>query len=134
MQEKKLTRAKIVIDALRGHYGLNIGAFAKMLGVGGSTVSTWALRDSLDEDLVFRKCDGVNYNFLLTGEGPMFTKDTAEYRKQLSNGLTKADEEDDIDYLREAAIQKLNKLTRVELARWVYELEKEEADREGPPQ
>lgn len=78
MQEKKLTRAKIVIEALRKHYGLSVGGFAEMLGVGGSTVSTWASRDSLDEDLVFRKCEGVCYDFLTTGKGAMFDRDLRE--------------------------------------------------------
>lgn len=74
MQEKKLTKSKIVIEALRKHYGLKIGEFADMLGVGASTVSTWAARDSLDVDLVFRKCEGVNFSFLESGEGEMFAK------------------------------------------------------------
>ena len=72
MQEKKVTRAKIVIDALRNHYGMKVGEFAGKLGVKASTVSTWANRDSLDEDLVFRKCEGVSFNFLKTGTGPIF--------------------------------------------------------------
>ena len=73
MQEKKLTRSKKVIDALRKHYGdLKVGEFAAMLGIGASTVSTWANRDSLDMDLVFRKCKGVSYSFLETAEGEMF--------------------------------------------------------------
>ena len=74
MQDKKFTRAKIVIDALRKHYGKKVGEFAAMLGVSDSTVSSWAARDSLDEDLIFRKCEGVNYDFLVTGEGEMFRK------------------------------------------------------------
>lgn len=74
MQDKKLTRAKKVIDALRNHYGDKVGEFAKRLGVAASTVSTWANRDSLDEDLIFRKCEGVNFDFLTTGEGEMFTQ------------------------------------------------------------
>jgi len=77
MQEKKLTRAKKVIEALRNHYGEKVGEFAARLGVGASTVSTWANRDSLDEDLIFRKCEGVKYEFLLTGEGPMFDTEAA---------------------------------------------------------
>jgi len=74
MQEKKLTRSKKVIEALRKHYGMKVGEFASMLGVGASTVSTWSLRDSLDEDLLFRKCNGVSFDFLQTGEGEMFAE------------------------------------------------------------
>lgn len=78
MQEKKLTRAKKVIEALRKHYGLKVGEFADKLGVGASTVSTWANRDSLDNDLVFRICEGVSYSFLLTGEGEPFPQSKPE--------------------------------------------------------
>lgn len=85
MQDKKLTVAKKVIDALRNHYGENVSQFAKRLGVGASTVSTWASRNSLDADLVFRKCDGVNYDFLVTGEGEMFvTPITGTSKERLS--------------------------------------------------
>lgn len=78
MQEKKLTRAKKVIEALRKHYGLKVGEFADKLGVGASTVSTWANRDSLDNDLVFRICEGVSFDFLLTGEGEPFPQPKPE--------------------------------------------------------
>ena len=73
MQDKKVTRAKIVIDALRNHYGMKVGEFAEKLGVKASTVSTWANRDSIDEDLVFRKCEGVLFDFLKTGTDPIFS-------------------------------------------------------------
>jgi hypothetical protein len=75
MQDKKVTRAKKVIDALRGHYGEKVGEFAERLGVAPSTVSTWSNRDVLDEDLIFRKCKGVSFSFLQTGDGPMFIDD-----------------------------------------------------------
>jgi transcriptional regulator with XRE-family HTH domain len=81
MQDKKLTRAKIVIEALRQHYGEKVGEFAERLGVAPSTVSTWANRDSLDEDLIFRKCKGVRFEFLQTGEGEMFDNKFKEFSK-----------------------------------------------------
>lgn len=84
---KKRTRSKIVTEALRKHYGLSIGEFAEKLGVGASTVSSWSARDSLDEDLVFRKCEGVSFEFLTTGEGPMFVSDTDSYRIQIGKGM-----------------------------------------------
>lgn len=78
MQEKKFTRAKKVIEALRNHYGEKVGEFANRLGVAASTVSTWANRDTLDEDLIFRKCEGVRFEFLQTGEGEMFEPPVAK--------------------------------------------------------
>ena len=87
MQENntnKLTRSKIVIDSLRDYYGEKVGEFAKRLGVAGSTVSTWANRDSLDEDLIYRKCKGVRYDFLTTGKGDLFDKDQAHPPDQIT--------------------------------------------------
>ena len=112
MQEKKITRAKKVIDALRKHYGLKVGEFAEMLGVGGSTVSTWAMRDSLDEDLIYRKCEGVNFKFLETGEGEMFQNPISVSEQHLSYG----------DPLRQELEKELDKLNRAELAKLLHQL------------
>lgn len=79
MQEKIVTRAKFVIDALRSHYGEKVGEFAARLEVAPSTVSTWANRDTLDEDLIFRKCEGVSYEFLKTGKGEMFREQPRQF-------------------------------------------------------
>lgn len=62
-------------------------AFAKMLGVSPSTVSSWIARDSFDYDLIFAKCENVSPEWLLTGKGDMLKpeRDTDEIpRHQLS--------------------------------------------------
>lgn len=73
MQEKNISRAKIVLNALKKNYGLKTyGQLADMLGVKQNTLSSWINRDSLDENLIYRRCDGVSYNFLVSGEGEAF--------------------------------------------------------------
>jgi len=73
MQEKTITRAKIILDGLRKYYEIRTyGDLAKFLGVKQNTLSSWISRDSIDEDLIYRKCDGISYEWLKTGEGEMF--------------------------------------------------------------
>ncbi len=72
MQEKNSTRAKIVLDGLRKHYRLRTyGQLAQFLDVKQNTLSSWIKRDSLDENLIYRKCIGLRYEWLETGEGDM---------------------------------------------------------------
>lgn len=80
MQEKKFTRAKIVLDALRHHYGFKTyGQLAAFLEVKQNTLSSWIGRDSLDEDLIYRKCDGINYDWLKTAKGEMWRDEQKAY-------------------------------------------------------
>lgn len=93
MQEKKITRAKIVLEKLREFYGFKtFGKLANFLGVKQNTLSSWISRDSLDEDLIFRKCEGISYDWIRTGEGEMLlpsVKDGLEaYTKDQSYSLS----------------------------------------------
>lgn len=45
--------------------------FARFLGVAPSTISSWLARDTFDSELLFAKCEMINPNWLLTGEGSM---------------------------------------------------------------
>ncbi len=45
--------------------------FAKFLGVRRSTVCNWKVRNSIDYELLFSKCKGINLNWLIWGEGPI---------------------------------------------------------------
>ncbi|NPV35104.1 MAG: hypothetical protein HPY80_00390 [Bacteroidales bacterium] len=44
---------------------------AKILGIKPNTISTWRNRNSIDWNLIFAKCENINLNWLLTGEGSM---------------------------------------------------------------
>ena len=44
---------------------------ADMLGISKSTLSNWRARNSLDYTILFSKCEHINYNWLITGEGEM---------------------------------------------------------------
>lgn len=48
---------------------------ANYLGISKSTLSNWYSRNSIDYDLLFSKCEQINSNWLLTGEGDVFKND-----------------------------------------------------------
>lgn len=47
------------------------GKFAKKLGIAPTTLSSWKARNTIDYDLLFAKCEGINTEWLLSGVGPM---------------------------------------------------------------
>ena len=46
-------------------------ALATFLNIKPNIISMWKIRQSLDWDLIFTKCDDINPGWLLTGEGSM---------------------------------------------------------------
>ncbi len=44
---------------------------SNFLGISKSTLSNWRVRNSVDYDLLFSKCEDLNLNWLLTGRGEM---------------------------------------------------------------
>lgn len=60
-----LDRAKVALNATSDMQ------LADLLGISKSTLSNWRARNSLDYTILFSKCEHVNYNWLITGEGDM---------------------------------------------------------------
>ncbi len=44
---------------------------AKILGIKQPTISSWRKRNTIDYELIFTKCNNINFDWLLTGEGKM---------------------------------------------------------------
>ena len=60
-----LDRAKVALNATSDMQ------LADLLGISKSTLSNWRARNSLDYTILFSKCEHINYNWLITGEGDM---------------------------------------------------------------
>lgn len=62
----------LIINELKNYLNIKTDSeFAKFLGLKQNTISSWKSRNSLDYDLIISKCDQINANWLLTGEGEM---------------------------------------------------------------
>lgn len=67
-------KKKDIVVALVEKYANGKNAqFAKLLGVSPQTISAWISRNTLDYDLIYTKCVGISPQWLLTGEGEMFS-------------------------------------------------------------
>lgn len=57
----------------------NKSQFAKRLGVTPQGVSTWIARNTFDSELIFAKCENIDAEWLLTGEGSMLRPVKEQY-------------------------------------------------------
>lgn len=57
----------IILDKIKEHYNLkNNAELAKKLGIKANTISNWYKRNSIDYDIVFTKCEDMDFNLLLS--------------------------------------------------------------------
>ena len=57
-----------VLDRIKEHYALKGNTeLARFLGVAPNTVTNWYSRNSFDLDIIYTKCEGVDLNWLFTG-------------------------------------------------------------------
>ena len=74
----RIMNKKDIVLSLVNHFADgNKTLFANKLGVKPQTISTWISRDTLDIDKIFANCDGLNAEWLLTGDGNMLKTDSA---------------------------------------------------------
>ncbi len=67
---------KKILQRVKEAYGFHTDlALAEFLGVSQPTVANWKKRDSIDLKLIITKCEELNQNWLLNGEGPVFKKE-----------------------------------------------------------
>ena len=61
-----------IINTLSKHYcNGNDAEFARMLGIKPQVLSNWKARDTIDYEVIYTKCVGINPEWLLTGVGEM---------------------------------------------------------------
>ncbi len=57
-----------VLDRIKEHYSLRGNAdLARFLGVAPNTITNWYNRLTFDIDAIYTKCEGIDFNWLLTG-------------------------------------------------------------------
>ncbi|HAY3505753.1 S24 family peptidase [Elizabethkingia anophelis] len=62
----------LILNDIKSHLGFKTDSdFADFLGIKQNTLSNWKSRNTMDYELIITKCDKINANWLLTGEGEM---------------------------------------------------------------
>jgi transcriptional regulator with XRE-family HTH domain len=65
-------KINLIIERLLLYFNVETNtALAQKLGVSASTLSNWKNRNTIDYELIFTKCEGVNFNWLFLGSGEM---------------------------------------------------------------
>lgn len=63
----------LILKELIEHYSEGKNAdFAQKLGVKPQTISSWMARNTFDIELIYAKCENLDANWLLSGEGSMY--------------------------------------------------------------
>lgn len=61
-----------ILNRVISYYNLkNKTGLANFLGVSPQTISNWYSRNSVDYDLIFEKCAGLDFNWLISGSSPV---------------------------------------------------------------
>jgi hypothetical protein len=62
----------LIINRLKTYFQVDTSnKLAAKLGVKPSTLTNWKVRNSIDWILIFTKCESINLNWLVYGEGDM---------------------------------------------------------------
>ena len=76
----------LIIKEIMKVYGFDKkGDFADFLGINQQVLSNWIKRNTFDIDLIFTKCDKINADYLLTGNGEMLKKAVNYEAKEFYN-------------------------------------------------
>lgn len=108
---------------------------SKLLDIAPSTISTWKVRNSIDFDIIFAKCENINFNFLIYGHGKPFIncEDNIEEAAKLILSENYHDELENLKILTEKnERQFMNLSNEMKLLREKLNLIGGEADPEDP--
>jgi hypothetical protein len=67
----------LILKEIKKHYNFKTdGEFADFLGIKQNTLSNWSSRNSIDYDRIISKCEDIDGNWLLTGQGSMLKSES----------------------------------------------------------
>ena len=64
-----MDKKQMILDLIDYYSNGSKTLFSKKLGVTPQTISSWISRNTFDKELIFAKCENINAEWLLTGEG-----------------------------------------------------------------
>lgn len=75
----KHSPAREILQRVKDLYDISTDAdLAEFFGITPSALSNWKYRNTVDYRLLFEKCYGFNYHFIITGEGEKYAPDEDE--------------------------------------------------------
>ncbi len=73
---------EMIISEIKLHFGFKTDSeLANFLGISQPVLANWKKRNTFDVNLIFTKCEVINANWLLTGEGNMLNSTSKKEEK-----------------------------------------------------
>lgn len=99
----------LILSKIKKHYSFKSdAAFARFLDIKPQTLATWYSRNTFDIELLYAKCEYIDGNFLLSGEGEI-VKNTAEKQAEPANFREQLDDKNKIINFQDEKIEELKK-------------------------
>lgn len=65
----------LILNEIKSYYNFKTNVeFAGFLGIAPTTLSSWYSRNTFDYELLYAKCEDIDGNWLITGEGTMLKR------------------------------------------------------------
>ena len=78
----------LILKEIKTHYNFKTDSeFADYLGIKQNTLSNWVSRNSIDYERIIAKCEEINGDWLLTGEGNMLKKPPEKKLEKTTKGI-----------------------------------------------
>lgn len=75
---KKIDKS-LILNKIKLHYKFkNDAEFARFLGIKPQTLASWHTRNTFDIDLLYAKCESIDGNWLISGEGEILRNKASE--------------------------------------------------------
>lgn len=84
----KIVDNTLILNRIKKHFKFkNDAEFARFLDIKPNTLSNWYTRNSIDYQKIITKCEDIDANWLLTGEGDMIKKEDDKVMQVSEPGL-----------------------------------------------
>ncbi|MDI6033040.1 helix-turn-helix domain-containing protein [Flavobacterium sp. LB2P84] len=99
----------LILSKIKKYYSFKSdAAFARFLDIKPQTLATWYSRNTFDIELLYAKCEYIDGNFLLSGEGEI-VKNQGEKREEPPNFREQLDDKNKIINFQDEKIEELKK-------------------------
>jgi hypothetical protein len=91
----------LILNKIKSYYQFKSNAeFARFLDIKPQVLANWYARNTLDYDLIYTKCLGIDANFLLSGKGDIFLRET-EYLNTMQEESIPYNQKNEVEALKE---------------------------------
>jgi hypothetical protein len=90
-----MTDKNLIVRDIKKHLGFKKDVdFAKYLGIKPNVLSNWKKRNAFDVDILITKCEFLNIEWLMTGEGSMLKSEGLQIANGIEPGCSKCREKE----------------------------------------